>query len=614
MKFPFSSSSGKKVQQNLNNAHFSIDYLGKIENNLIVFGWLFDPNKLIVSANFYAQNKILSTVEIDKVLRFEREDVNTHFNLNSTSEKLGFLFQISNPVLDEPQLDISFSAAEEQLDSKSIKIQTFEQEDFLESLQNLTTNDRQAIITTLTDLKIWKKSKPEKLNQEKPKSKKSKVQFHIDNSFVFESAIFTSGWIADPDQEAHLISFSQKGKTIFKSSIEEVANISRTDVQDFLRKSEVEVPLKCGFIKAFKLENSIDASKDVEIFILNKEGEILKMVVISSKLAEIKNFKKITENIFGTFPISHEKLFEIYDNHIGPFFKELTPIWKKKKNKKVYTYGKQNQNPEVSLVVPLYGRWDFLNFQLAIFCNDTDFSKVELIYVIDDPSIADAVIGHSNAIFPIYQLPFKIVYGGENFGFAGANNLGVSEATGKYVLLMNSDVFPKKQGWISELIKQYNLYPDAGIVGPRLTYEDESLQHEGMVFEKNKFLKGFWFNIHPGKGQPKWIFNHNNTKEVPMLTGACMLMLKETYLQVNGFDEDYLQGDFEDSDLNMKVKELGLKSYLAPQVELYHLERKSQSLFNNSDWKLKLTLYNAWQHTKKWNNEIETLNKELQYA
>lgn len=622
MKIPFINYQKDRKKDTLSNVHYAIDYLGKDKNYLIVFGWLYDPKNVLGSAKLFSKNSIISEVSISKMLRFERKDVNEHFGRDPKVQNCGFLFFVPISEFNETQIEIAFvTPKNESLNKKNSKIEKFNQYKFLESLAQLENSDKQAIVLKSKELGLVKNEEEEKKVEILARSVKeitklsvSKVQMHVDVSLVYNTALFISGWMVDPQKEIYQIDFFQDEVRFYSCKSDDFAKISRIDVQDFLKKEGIEVPLNTGFIKAFRFNDEINLKDPIYLVLKTKQQQLIKTINIPAKSEDIKDFKKVTKKIFGTFPIGHNELFEIYDNHVGPFIKEVSPIWEKKKNKKVYLFGKQNPSPEISLIIPLYGRWDFLIFQLAIFCNDDDFKNAELIYVIDDPSILDAVVSHSDAIFPTYQLPFKLVYGGDNFGFAGANNLGVSEAKGKYVLLMNSDVFPKKQGWISEMIKQHSSLPDAGIIGPRLIYEDESLQHEGMVFEKSNHLKGFWFNIHPGKGQPSWIFNHNKTMEVPMLTGACMLMLKDTYLKVGGFDECYLQGDFEDSDLNMKIKKIGQKSYLMPQVELYHLERKSQSLFSDNDWKLRLTLYNAWQHTNRWNKDIEKLNKEFKYA
>jgi GT2 family glycosyltransferase len=273
------------------------------------------------------------------------------------------------------------------------------------------------------------------------------------------------------------------------------------------------------------------------------------------------------------------------------------------------SFGVPHSNPKVSMVIPLYGRYDFIQFQLSQFCNDPDLKDVEIIYVIDDPSIFNAVVMFSNQLFPIFHMPFRLVYSGNNLGFSGANNFGVSHAIAPYILLLNSDIIPKEKGWLTRLLDHYKKLPGCGILGPTLLYEDKSIQHAGMKFGQYHFLEGFWLNEHPGKGIPVWLADTGSKpKPMPAVTGACMLISKELYNQVGGFDESYILGDFEDSDLCLKIRKMNLKCYYIPEVSLYHLERKSQSLFSDHNWKYKVTLYNGWLHTKRWGKIIESIN------
>jgi len=82
-----------------------------------------------------------------------------------------------------------------------------------------------------------------------------------------------------------------------------------------------------------------------------------------------------------------------------------------------------------------------------------------------------------------------------------------------------------------------------------------------------------------------------------------MVMRHDLARTVGGFDETYVIGDFEDSDLCMKLQALGHDCAVDRDVQLYHLERKSQAS-SAIGWRLNLTLYNAWQHERRWGTTI----------
>ena len=119
---------------------------------------------------------------------------------------------------------------------------------------------------------------------------------------------------------------------------------------------------------------------------------------------------------------------------------------------------------------------------------------------------------------------------------------------------------------------------DAGIVAPLLLFGDGSVQHAGMYPRMDAALPGFLLNTHRGMG---FVWNGDTQPfEAPMLTAACIAMRKQDYDEVGGFDEGYLVGDFEDSDLCLALRKRGKRLWMVPEVRLWHLERQSQNLGN----------------------------------
>ena len=93
---------------------------------------------------------------------------------------------------------------------------------------------------------------------------------------------------------------------------------------------------------------------------------------------------------------------------------------------------------------------------------------------------------------------------------------------------------------------------------------------------------------------------------MPGITGACMVMKRELFEQVGGFTEDYVIGDYEDSDLCLKIRHQGKDIVYAPDAELYHLERRSMS--QNADYmRGAASQYNAWLHQQRWGDAMSTL-------
>ena len=219
---------------------------------------------------------------------------------------------------------------------------------------------------------------------------------------------------------------------------------------------------------------------------------------------------------------------------------------------------------------------------------------------------------YMDAHYPVYRVPLKLVRYTKNLGYAKANNIGAGYATADILILMNSDVMPINAHWVSKSVELFNSCDNAGVAGIKLLFEDRTIQHQGMVFERLPELDDAWGNLHPGKNMMD-AESIRHTISVPAVTGAFLMTHKALYNSVGGLDESYILGDFEDSDYCLKCYEKGYLTYYIPQIEMYHLERQSQSMVDNVKNKSKVTLYNCWKHTYRWNDTIEKVMKGFRY-
>ena len=254
-------------------------------------------------------------------------------------------------------------------------------------------------------------------------------------------------------------------------------------------------------------------------------------------------------------------------------------------------FGTPPMAPRLSVVIPLFGRLDFLRYQLAMFSRG-GLEADEIVYVLDEPAKKDALLGLAHAAFGSFGVPFRVVLPAENRGFGPASNLGMRHARGRYICFLNSDVFPERSDFFDLLVERLETEPDIGMVGGLLLFADGSVQHAGMDFERVPDLGGWLFPTHPGKGRlpppdlPKVI-------EAPAISGACMVITRDLALELGGFDPDYLIGDFEDADLCRRIARKGLRCVIDTRARAHHLERQSQG--NSAEqWRRNVTLFNAW--------------------
>lgn len=274
---------------------------------------------------------------------------------------------------------------------------------------------------------------------------------------------------------------------------------------------------------------------------------------------------------------------------------------------KVRQLGSPPTTPVVSLIIPLYGRLDFIESQLVEFSKDAWLIEhAEIIYVLDDPKLYERLLAMAENLHRLYRIPFKWLWGGVNRGFSGANNLGADHAAGDYLLFLNSDVFPQAPGWIEPLLDVLKANPKVGAVGPRLVFANGAIQHASMSFLRREEL-GIWVNHHPYMGLDPALDPAKSLTIVPAVTGACMVMRRSDFDRVGGWDTGYLIGDFEDSDLCLKLHSTGFEIAYLPTVQLTHLERQSFKLMGQNEFRFKVVIYNGLRHQSRWQHLIEKL-------
>lgn len=407
-----------------------------------------------------------------------------------------------------------------------------------------------------------------------------------------------AGWLCLPPGAIAWISDDEGG--IYP--LDEAFRYYRSDVYNLVGNRPSQDDTRYGLVCTIPAEKMITR---VDLFALTLEGRFLVSTVGVSTLpsAPIEAAKILfsVQCPLGEFAhrvnaLDMGVLGKVIE-HQKRFLSQIRP--------EVALFGASPDSPLVSVIVPLYGRTDFIEHQLLeLTRDDWCVEHVELIYVVDDPNLVEGLLTHASYLHSLFDFPFKIVNGKANRGFSGANNLGVEVSKGQLVLFMNSDVIPKSPGWLQPLVEVLDERPEVGIVGPQLVYHDGGIQHAGITFRWRREL-GVWVNHHPHQGLSEALFPAAEPREVPALTGACMLMRRSDFERIGGWDTGYLIGDFEDSDLCLKMKEEGGQLLLIPAVTLVHLERQSYRSMEDEPFRLRVTLYNAARHQSKWRSQLE---------
>lgn len=271
------------------------------------------------------------------------------------------------------------------------------------------------------------------------------------------------------------------------------------------------------------------------------------------------------------------------------------------------TFGARPKKPGVSLIIPLYREYGFLRHQVQAFALDRDFADAETVYVLDSPDDAAVVESILWDLHLVHGLPLRLIILDANYGYAGATNIGGMLARGRSLVLMNSDVVPRDFGWLGQWHAAHAAVPGIGVSGVRLLFADGSLQHAGMRFDKA--LMPWWINRHYDKGLPADTARALSARPVPAVTGAAAMIDRRLFRRLGGLCEDYVIGDFEDSDLCLRVRTADHSIHYFSDPVLYHFERRS--IVHNLDYRDTVAAqYNGWLQSLKHGDAIAAVVAE----
>lgn len=168
----------------------------------------------------------------------------------------------------------------------------------------------------------------------------------------------------------------------------------------------------------------------------------------------------------------------------------------------------------------------------------------------------------------------QVLYYEGEFNFSRINNFGAKHARGDYFLLLNNDTQIINPDCLWEMLG-YCMRKDVGIVGARLYYPDDTIQHAGVVLGFGG-MAGHTF-IGCSRYDNGYFSRIICAQDLSAVTAACMMVKRSVFEEVEGLSEEYRVA-FNDVDFCMKVREKGYLIVYNPAVELYHFESKSRGL------------------------------------
>jgi O-antigen biosynthesis protein len=260
------------------------------------------------------------------------------------------------------------------------------------------------------------------------------------------------------------------------------------------------------------------------------------------------------------------------------------------------------QPPLVSTIILTRDRADLLGRCLEGVLHRTDYLDLEVL-IVDNGSVEPATLALFDRLTR-EENRVRILHHPGQFNYSALNNAAAREAQGEVLLLLNNDIDVIGSGWLREMVS-HAIRPDIGVVGAKLIYGNELLQHGGVVLGPDDAVHLHRF---ADRNDPGYRGQLALPRSLAAVTGACAAIRRAVYFEVGGLDEANLAVTYNDVDLCLRVGDHGYRVVWTPFAELFHLESVSRGLIEDSPVKRERALRELDYLRKNWGAFAESVD------
>ncbi|GAB5560396.1 MAG: hypothetical protein SynsKO_20430 [Synoicihabitans sp.] len=266
------------------------------------------------------------------------------------------------------------------------------------------------------------------------------------------------------------------------------------------------------------------------------------------------------------------------------------------------------QPPKVSLIIPTHNGYELLRTCLDSLRSRTHYPNYELM-VVDNRSDDPTTLKY---LRNLESEGVRVLSYDREFNFSAINNFAAKHASGSVLAFLNNDLEVIHEDWLDEMVSQ-SLRPEIGAVGAMLYYPDDTVQHAGVILGIGGLNGTPSVAGHAFKDAQRGAEGQRNrlrlVQNYAAVTAACLVVRREVFEQVGGFDDVELAVAFNDIDFCLRVRAAGYRNLWTPFAELYHHESASRGIEDSPD-KLERFAGEISTMRKRWG---EVLDRDPSY-
>ena len=320
----------------------------------------------------------------------------------------------------------------------------------------------------------------------------------------------------------------------------------------------------------------------------SRRGELRKIVAASLRIAAREGIRTLLIDAWQKLKRREFRIIEVGAS--SPFSEALlsTQVELEEWTGQELTFPTATNQPDVSIIIPVYNNEKYTYNCLKSILQNTSASFE--VVVVDDGSAAP-----TKALLRSLR-NVHVVTNERNLGFLASCNRGASTARGKDLLFLNNDAIVT-ENWLTPLLQTIS-DSTIGAVGSKLVYPDGKLQEAGGIVWKD--ASGWNYGRYDDPNRPEYNF----VRDVDYCSAAALLVRRDVFERIGGFDNRFSPAYYEDTDLCFSTRMLGYRVLYQPKSVVIHFEGQTSGTDTRSGVKMYQQI-NKQRFYEKWKDVLE---------